>query len=232
MNIALILAGGRGIRLGSNIPKQYIEVNGRMIISYCLELFCEHSEIDKIQIVAEKEWQEQILKEVEKYDTKHKFCGISSPGEIRQTSILYGLSDIKKYAQDSDYVLIHDAARPLLSSEMVSDCFDAIGGHDGVIPVLAIKDMLYFSEQGRTIDSLLNRNKIYAGQAPEAFQLGKYYKATIELLPGEIFNINGSTEVAIKAGMDVVMIPGDEKNFKITTKADLERFEEILANLR
>ena len=228
MNIALILSGGTGTRLGSNIPKQYIEVNGRMIISYCLELFCEHSNIDKIQIVAEREWHEEILKEVEKYDTKHKFCGFSSPGEIRQTSILYGLSDIRKYANDSDYVLIHDAARPLLSSEMVSDCFDAVEGHDGVIPVLAMKDTLYFSEKGDKIDSLLNRNKIYAGQAPEAFQLGKYYSATVELLPGEIFNINGSTEVAIKAGMDVVMIPGDERNFKITTKADLERFQSIL----
>ncbi len=228
MNIALILSGGTGTRLGSNIPKQYIEVNGRMIISYCLELFCEHSEIDKIQIVAEREWQEEILKEVEKYDTKHKFCGFSEPGEIRQTSILYGLSDIRKYASDSDYVLIHDASRPLLSSEIVSNCFEAVQGHDGVIPVLAMKDTLYFSEKGDTIDSLLDRNKIYAGQAPEAFQLGKYYRATVELLPGEIFNINGSTEVAIKAGMDVVMIPGDERNFKITTRADLERFQAIL----
>ena len=109
MNIALILSGGTGTRLGSNIPKQYIEVNGRMIISYCLELFCEHSDIDKIQIVAEREWQEEILKEVEKYDTKHKFCGFSAPGEMRQSSILYGLSDIRKYANDSDYILIHDA---------------------------------------------------------------------------------------------------------------------------
>ena len=87
-----------------------------------------------------------------------------------------------------------------------------------------MKDTVYFSEEGKTIDALINRSKIYAGQAPEAFQLGKYYKATVELLPVEIFNINGSTEVAIKAGMDVVMIPGDERNFKITTKADLERF--------
>ena len=128
-------------------------------------------------------------------------------------------------------MLIHDAARPLLSSEMVSDCFDAIEGHDGVIPVLPMKDTVYFSEHGEKIDALLNRNKIYAGQAPEAFQLGKYYRATVELLPGEIFNINGSTEVAIRAGMDVVMIPGDEKNFKITTRADLERFQAMLADL-
>lgn len=75
----------------------------------------------------------------------------------------------------------------------------------------------------------MDRSTIYAGQAPEVFVLGRYYEANRRLLPDDILKINGSTEPAILAGMDIAMIPGDEGNFKITTKADLERFCKMIA---
>lgn len=233
MNIALILSGGTGRRMGMEIPKQYIEVCGRPIISYCLESLSAHGEIDAIQIVAEEEWQELItecmnrLNEADGLGILEKFKGFSRPGANRQLSILNGLEDIRKYADDSDYVLIHDAARPRLSEQQITDCLTAAKEHDGVIPVLLMKDTVYASENGATITSLLNRSQIYAGQAPEVFKLGAYYEANKALLPDGILRINGSTEPAILAGMDVGMIPGDEGNFKITTRADLERFREI-----
>ena len=228
MNIALILSGGMGMRLGSDIPKQYIKVKGRTILSFGLEtLFC-HEQVDAVQIVADVLWQKDILEELERIlsdDVRKKFCGFSSPGENRQLSIFHGLTDILSYASKEDNVLIHDGARPYLSEQMISDCFCAIEGHDGVLPVLPMKDTVYFSEEGKKIDALLNRSQIFAGQAPEVFRLGCYYEANQVLLPEKILTINGSTEPAILAGMDVVMIPGDEGNFKITTKADLERFQ-------
>ena len=139
-----------------------------------------------------------------------------------------GLEDIRKYAADSDYVLIHDAARPLLSAGQISDCIGAVsGGHDGALPVLPMKDTVYYSEDGVRVSSLLERSRIFAGQAPEIFALGKYYEANQRLLPERILQINGSTEPAIMAGMDIAMIPGDEGNYKITTMADLERFQSI-----
>lgn len=234
MNIALILSGGTGTRMGTHIPKQYIEVCGKPIISYCIECILKHPEIDAIQIAAEEEWRALISDSIEQLSqTKEtgisgKFKGFSKPGATRQLSILNGLEDIKEYALDSDYVLIHDAARPMLSAQMISDCLDAVKGHDGVIPVLPMKDTVYSSKDGKTIISLLRRKEIYAGQAPEAFCLGKYYEANRKLLPDEILRINGSTEPAVMAGMDIVMINGDESNFKITTRADLDRFEQII----
>lgn len=234
MNIALILSGGTGRRMGMEIPKQYIEVCGRPIISYCLESLSAHGEIDAIQIVAEEEWQELItecMKQLNKTDglgILEKFKGFSRPGANRQLSILNGLEDIRKYADDSDYVLIHDAARPRLSEQQITGCLTAAKEHDGVIPVLLMKDTVYASENGATITSLLNRSQIYAGQAPEVFKLDAYYEANTALLPDSILRINGSTEPAILAGMDIGMIPGDEGNFKITTRADLERFREIV----
>lgn len=234
MNIALILSGGTGKRLGADIPKQYIEVCGRPVISYCLERLAKHERIDAVQIVADRQWHETILKCLEKCDCpdcgdKGKFRGFSEPGENRQLSIFKGLEDISRYASESDLVMIHDAARPMLSAQMISDSLAAVNGHDGVLPVLPMKDTVYASADGRRVSALLKREEIFAGQAPEVFVLGKYYEANRRLMPDEIMKINGSTEPAVMAGMDIVMIPGDEGNFKITTGADLERFRKMAA---
>lgn len=251
MVTALLLSGGTGTRMGVETPKQYIEVNGKPIIAYCLRTLLSHEGIDAVQIVADEMWHDAILQSVtdlcgmEEYGNSvsveaaggmllsangSKIRGFSEPGKTRQLSILNGLEDIRTYAADSDYVLIHDAARPLLSVNQISDCLNAvIAGYDGAIPVLPMKDTVYFSEDGRRITSLLERSRIFAGQAPELFVLGKYYDANRVLLPERILKINGSTEPAVMAGMDIAMIPGDEGNFKITTKTDLVRFQEIVS---
>ncbi len=132
-----------------------------------------------------------------------------------------------KYADESDKVIIHDAARPCVSDELIDGCITKLDEYEGVIPVLPIKDTVYLSEDGKSIASLIPREKLIAGQAPEAFRLGVYLKANERVLPDEIFKINGSTEPAVMASMKVGTIPGDENNFKITTKNDLERFIKI-----
>lgn len=228
MNIALLLSGGTGTRLGTDIPKQYIEVGDKPIISYCIEQLSAHEGIDAIRIVAAPCWQEQITKWLKTSDKSGKFQGFSVPGENRQLSILHGLEDIREYADEESLVLVCDAARPLLSAKQITDCLNAIEGHDGVLPVLPMKDTVYASIDGKRVTTLLNRNEIFAGQAPELFWLGKYYEANRRLKPDEILNINGSTEPAIMAGMDIAMIPGDENNFKITTQMDLDRFRKIV----
>ena len=151
------------------------------------------------------------------------------PGENRQLSIYHGLKDICSYAEESGYVFIHDAARPLLSKKQITDCLEGVLGHDGLMPVLPMKDTVYESNDGgNSVARLLDRSSIYAGQAPEVFQIGRYFSANQKLLPDRIRAINGSTEPAVLDGMDIAMIPGDEGNFKITTQADLERFCKII----
>lgn len=231
MNVALILSGGTGTRLGAEIPKQYIEVNHRMIISYCLEQLSEHKEIDAIQIVADPDWQEKLTGCIRQYDKEKKFRGFSEPGESRQLSIWNGLNDIKKYASDEDYVLIHDAARPFLSEQLITSCLSSVKGHDGALPVLPMKDTVYSSVDGKRVSALLNRSEIYAGQAPEAFCFGKYYEANRILMPRRILQVNGSTEPAIMANLDIAMIAGEEQNYKVTTKADLERMRELVSKI-
>jgi 2-C-methyl-D-erythritol 4-phosphate cytidylyltransferase len=230
MNIALILSGGTGTRLGGDIPKQYIKVKGRMLIAYCLNMFAAHSAIDGIFVVAAPEWRDEILKECESLGIgKAAITGFSDPGRTRQLSILNGLRDIDTYVKsldknDDPVVIIHDAARPNLTAEYLDRCLDAIEGCDGVMPTLPMKDTVYYSENGTKVDRLLDRSCVYAGQAPELYRLKKYLEANEKLLPDNILKINGSTEPAVMAGLDVAMIPGDENNYKVTTKKDMDRF--------
>ena len=224
MNIALVLAGGTGTRLGADIPKQYIEVRGKMIIDYCLETMEHSNDIAEVWIVADEMWREHIKK-------VDKFKGYACPGRNRQLSIYNGLKAIEESLTGEEKevnVLIHDAARPFLTEKLISECVKAIEGHDGVLPVLPMKDTVYYSEDGKVISSLINRDKLYAGQAPELFRLQPYIQANQALLPDKIILVNGSTEPAIMAGMDIVMIPGDENNYKITTKTDMKRFTEMM----
>lgn len=229
MNVALILSGGTGLRLGSKIPKQYITVAHRPMISWCVETLSRHEDIDALQIVAAGEWRPKIREWLETADPQRKFRGFSAPGENRQLSIWNGLGDLRRYAEDSGYVFIHDAARPLLSAEQITDCIRDAAGHDGLMPVLPMKDTVYTStDGGRSVSALLDRGTVYAGQAPEVFRIGRYYEANRKLLPERILRISGSTEPAVLDGMDIVMIPGDERNYKITTEADLERFRRMM----
>ena len=231
MNIALVLAGGSGSRVGAGCPKQYLEVNGRPMIAFCLETLSQAEEIDGLWIVAEEQWRNLILQSV---DTG-KIKGFSRPGENRQLSICQGLEDIAvfynscKESKDQavcrkDTILIHDAARPLLTKALIARCYEALQGHDGVMPVLPMKDTVYYSEDGKQVTSLLDRSRIYAGQAPELFDFQAYYRVCKAMSKEQLLRINGSTESAIQGGLDVVMIAGEEGNVKITTMEDWEKF--------
>ncbi len=230
MNIALILSGGTGSRMGADIPKQYLKVGERRLIEYCLLPFSDSKRIDAIQIVADGEWRDVARECAALAGAGEKLKGFSLPGKNRQQSILNGLEDVRRYAEPQAVVIVHDAARPSVTRELLERSLEALPGHDGVLPVLPMKDTVYYSEKRQRVDRLLKRECIYAGQAPETFRLGAYLEANRALLPERILEINGSTEPAILAGLDIVMIPGEESNYKITTMEDLRRFEREIQN--
>ncbi len=233
MNIAIILAGGTGSRVGGEIPKQFVDISGQMMIMHSMKAFAESDYVSNIQIVAAAEFQEKIedaiFEDPESF-VAEKFLGFSEPGENRQLSIYNALRDIGDMLGKDNIVsvIIHDAARPFVTVETVNECLLALDEHDGAMPVLPMSDTVYYSRSGQKVDELLNRNCIFAGQAPEAFLYDKYLKANEDLMPDKIRMIKGSTEPAIMAGLDVAMIPGDQRNFKVTTVEDLERARQIL----
>lgn len=229
---AVILSGGVGSRMGLNIPKQYALVEGEPIISYCLRTFFANDQTDAVVIGVAKEWKEFVVEWLAKVvPTKPVF--FAEPGETRQYSIFNALEVIEQNGgTEGDVVIIHDAARPLVSQELINRCYDECEIADGVLPVIAVKDTVYFSNDGKQIESLLDRSKLWAGQAPEAFLFKKYLQAHRDLPREDLLKINGSTELAYRVGMNCHLVAGDPMNFKITTPEDLTNFENIIANRR
>lgn len=221
MGYAIILSGGVGTRLGFDIPKQYVKVKDKTVLQYVVEKIEACTLIQGYVIVAAEEWQNDILSMM---NLSEKFLGFAASGENRQLSIYHGLLELKKVAKDHDLVLVQDAARPNTSDDLLLRCMQLDDSVDGAMPVLPMKDTVYISHTGSRVDELLNRDEVFAGQAPESFRFGKYLWANERLLPDEILHINGSTEPAVRAGMNIALIEGEESNFKITTAADLERF--------
>lgn len=227
MNIAIILSGGVGTRMGIDCPKQYIEVNNRPIISWSVETFASRRDIAKVIIVADYKWIPYLMSHTT--SVTDKIC-FAQPGETRQCSIYSGLRKAQELGfKGEDIVVIHDAARPLVTDKTIDECIVGVEeGYDGVMPALNVKDTTYVSEDGITISSLLDRSKLRAGQSPESFRLGSYLKLHEDMPCEELYKINGSTEIAFKAGQKVKVIDGDEANFKITTPEDLVRFKQIV----
>ncbi len=238
MNFVVLLSGGAGTRLGGNIPKQYLEIAGKPMVVYAIDALLRSEMVDGLCIVANAEWQEFILDVIKRSSRlsdvfSEKFMSFASPGENRQLSILSGMESIKNWMRENDVpnnpragagdtVLIHDAARPILPLSQLNKLYDGIVGHDGVMPVLPMKDTIYFCDDCH-ISERIDRSRVFAGQAPELFDFDKYYEANKKLSREEILEINGSSEVAVMAGMDVAVIEGDERNFKVTTAEDLVR---------
>lgn len=225
--IAVLLAGGTGTRMGHKLPKQYIEVDGVPVISYTLMPFLNCGRFKTFVICAEKDWHSYILQH---FPTGYKNITVefSEPGATRQFTVYNALKLIAERHPECRAVIIHDAARPLVTEGLIERCMNALGEADGILPALPVKDTIYMSADGRRIDSLLNRSTLFAGQSPEVFRFRPYHKAHLESAEEEIARINGSSELALLKGLTVDIIPGEEKNFKITTPEDLERFRQIL----
>ncbi len=227
MNTAIILAGGVGSRMGVDRPKQYLIVNEKPIIVYCLEIFEKHKDIDNVVIVVSDEWKDYVEENVKKYNIS-KVCGYAPAGRTRQHSIYNGLKCTEENCGETDVVIIHDAARPLVSDKIIKDCIIGATEDDGAMPVISVKDTIYQSKDGKSIDKLLKRSELFAGQAPESFDFRKYLDIHNSVSDDEIAATAGSSEIAYRHGMKVRLVEGSERNFKITTIEDLETFETIV----
>ncbi len=225
MNFALILSGGVGTRMRMDgFPKQYLEVEGKPILVYTLQVFEACAAVDSVVIVAAEPWRERIRAWADQYGL-NKLLAFAPPGDTRQESILNGLNACMAHSRDeADRVVIHDAVRPCVTGELIGRCLAALDEHDGCMPVLPVTDTVYESRDGRVISRLLERSTIFAGQAPEAFRLRPYARINREAPKEELARCRGTSVIACQHGMDVCLIPGDTDNFKITTPTDLDHF--------
>jgi 2-C-methyl-D-erythritol 4-phosphate cytidylyltransferase len=227
-NIAVILAGGVGERVKSSCPKQYILVRGKPIIFYTLKIFAQRNDIDKLVIVADEAWRDFIEEQLKSLNITQP-VSFACSGITRQHSVYSALKVLRQdKTSANDTIIIHDAARPCVSNKIIDQCIAGCKEHDGVLPVVPVKDTIYGSATGNTITQLFNRSELWAGQSPESFRFGKYYKIHTLMNDDDMAKVKGCSEIAYTHGLNIIFAKGEESNFKITTAEDLQRFEILM----
>lgn len=229
MNIAMLIAGGKGARMNQDIPKQFLNINDKPVIVYTLQAFQQHPQIDAIMVVCIEGWQE-ILKAYANQFNITKLKWIVCGGENGQSSIRNGVFELNKHCFSKDLVLIHDAIRPNVSQEIISNCIAQSNLHGNAVTVIPCAEaMLLRDEDANTSKEVINRDSLARTQTPQAFTLGKLVWAHEEALKRGITNSVATCTLMIELGEKVHFCAGSEKNVKITTTEDLEIFKALLS---
>lgn len=228
MNIAMIIAGGKGLRTKQDIPKQFLNIHDKPVIVYTMEAFQRHPEIDRILVVCIDGWQEMLKAYASQFNIT-KLTWITAGGENGQESIHNGLMELEKQCKESDLVLIHDGIRPNVSQEIISGCIAECRLHGSAITVIPCAEaMLLRSDSLNSSSALIARELLARTQTPQAFSLGKLLWAHREAGKQGIYNSTASCTLMVELGQEVYFCPGSEKNIKITTTEDIEIFKALL----
>ena len=227
MNIALIIAGGSGQRMNQDIPKQFLNVNDKPVITYRLEAFQRHPNIDKIEVVCLDGWQE-ILRAYCKQFGITKLANVVEGGENGQSSIRNGLWDLKEMYDENDLVLIHDAIRPMVSEEIISDAIRVCKKYGNSISVIPCAEAMLKTEDGVSSLEQIPRDNLKRTQTPQTFVLKDIVAAHEEALEKGITNSVASCTLYIELGKKLYFSAGSEKNIKLTTPDDIDIFKSLL----
>ena len=230
-NIALIIAGGSGNRMHQDIPKQFITVNERPVIVYTLEAFEKHPEIDVIAVVCIAGW-ENVLRAYAKQFNINKLKYIVPGGKNGQDSIRNGVMELEKHFSYDDLVLIHDAIRPMVSAEIISDNIRIASEYGNAITVIPCAEAMMQTEDGLASVGSYPRDRLKRTQTPQAFRIGDICDLHRRALDARITNSVASCTLKIEMGEQVYFSAGSEKNIKLTTVEDIDIFKALLAAKR
>lgn len=221
---AIVLAGGRGKRMGAIQSKQYINLNGKPILYYTLKQFIKNELIDKIILVVPKDEMEYCKKKVlEKYQLKVDKMVFG--GNERQDSVYNALSEL----EDSTIVLIHDGARPFVSQRIINDAVKYAKVHNAAAPGVMPKDTIKIKGYDNFSISTLDRSRAVAIQTPQAFDFNLIYECHKKIKESGTL-VTDDTMVAELFGNKVYIYDGEYTNIKITTPEDLILAEYLVKN--
>jgi 2-C-methyl-D-erythritol 4-phosphate cytidylyltransferase / 2-C-methyl-D-erythritol 2,4-cyclodiphosphate synthase len=212
---AIIVAGGNGLRAGGEIPKQYQLIGGKPVVWWTLKAFLDHPEISYVQVVVGA-GHEAMFAEATK---GLKFPPFVKGGQTRQDSCRLGVEACADI--NPQLVLIHDAARPFVSADLISQIIAKLQNNNAVVPGLPVADTMKYAPNG-VITKTVDRSALWFAQTPQGFEykaiLTAHQKAATENQVG----LTDDAAVAEYAGMKVHMIAGEVQNKKLTTGADVE----------
>ena len=227
-NIILIIAGGVGARMGQDIPKQFINVYDKPVIVYTLEAFQKHPSIDAIEVVCLDGWHDVLWAYAKQFGIA-KLENIVSGGKNGQDSIRNGLYDIaSRHNGSDDIVLVHDAIRPMVSNDIISDNIRVCRQYGNAITVVPCTAAMLKTFDSLSTEEQVPRDNLKITQTPQAFFLQDIIAAHKEALEKGITNSVASCTMYIELGRKLYMSAGSEKNLKLTTAEDIEIFKALL----
>ncbi|WP_462374240.1 IspD/TarI family cytidylyltransferase [Segatella buccae] len=229
MNYALIIAGGSGNRMGQDIPKQFMHVDDCPIIVHTLLAFERHPDIHGIAVVCLDGWQ-TVLRSYANQFSVTKLKWIFKGGDSGMESIHNGIYGLREEGcQGEDLVLIHDAVRPLLSQDIISSNIAICQKYGYAITGIRCREAILESEDGFSTTKSIPRDKLIRTQTPQTFRLCNIIEAHEEAAVRGIENsVASCTLMAELGGREMHIVPGSEKNIKVTTVEDLEILKALM----
>ncbi len=216
----LIVAAGRGVRIGGDVPKQYVDLGGKALLRHTIQRVLAFPETSCVLTVIGNGDDELYGAAVEGMDRDRLLEPVTG-GDTRAQSVRAGLEALVPKAPAN--VLIHDAARPFVTTGIIHGVITALDEHDGAFPALPVVDALWLAKDGIAL-AARSRDDLWRAQTPQGFKFQRILDAHRKF-PGDAAD---DAEVARAAGLDVRVVEGSEVNIKVTTPEDLARARKLL----
>ena len=229
MNIAIIFAGGSGIRMGAGIPKQFLEINSKPIIVHTIQLFQYHNLIDKIYISCLEGYISYVKQLVDDFRLT-KVVDIIAGGDSAQESIYIGLKRCELENEKDSIVLLHDGVRPFVNYDVITKNIESVRDKGNAITCTPCYETVLLSSDGYYVDSVPYRKDTFVAQAPQSFYLGDIIAAheKIRATPNGYKNMVDACTICNALNIPVNMVKGNQGNIKVTTPEDVYTFRALL----
>lgn len=225
MNIPIILAGGVGSRVGADKPKQFVEVLGKPVIVYTIEAFQKHPEIDKIEVVCIEEYIDYLKELIQKYNL-NKVKWITKGGKDFQHSVINGINNLKGKISDDDIVLVHYAASPFITDDIITDAIRVCKLKENSCPAMS-SVLLLGDNNGEKSSNWVNRDNIMMLNSPQCFKYSYITQLYDEAIEKNLLDKvePHTTTLMFLMNRDIYFSKSSQTNIKITNKEDLDLFE-------
>ncbi|MCH5179683.1 MAG: 2-C-methyl-D-erythritol 4-phosphate cytidylyltransferase [Erysipelotrichales bacterium] len=226
MNYLILLASGSGKRMHNTTPKQFIEVQDKPLIFYSLNTFEHNENIDEVVIVTKRKYFKKIYQIIEDYSFE-KVHLLVEGGKFRQVSTYNALEALKGFALKNDIIIVHDAARPLVSNDDINNLIKAMDKHTSASLGTKVVDTT-IKIKNKKFQELLSRDNLINIQTPQAFRYNQILKAHKKALKDNITNATDDAQLMSLINKKYYIVEGSKQNFKITTENDLLLLEALL----
>lgn len=228
MNIAVLLAGGADPTFKMDIPKQFVNVYNRPIIVYTMEIFQKHPEIDAIMVACLNGWENMVTAYAKQFNI-NKLKWVIAGGTSGQETSKFAVDILMETCSEDDVVILHDAIRPMVSDEIISDSIYSCKKKGMGIASVVSMDNVMMTDDGINGKVSISRYAFRRIQTPQTYRLGMLQKAHEEALQRNIRGENDTNNMISRLGMQVTLSKGSDTNLKINTVEDVAMFKALYA---